>query len=131
MTYDPRSAASETNAVPVSSGYKIVTATIANGQSLSGAIDCRGFRVAKIFMPAAWDAAAMTYAESDTLGGTYNPLYADGAEVSGTVAANQVIGVSGNLAALSACQYLKLRSGTNSAAVNQTAERQIKVLLVG
>lgn len=104
------------------------TATIANGASLSDAIDIEGARRILIQMPAAWDAANLTFQSSDESGGTYQNLYDQGGtEITVTAAAARSIGV--NNPALLSARFLKIRSGTSGAAVNQTAERAIVVLI--
>ncbi len=49
-------------------------ATILNGAALSGAVDLKEMRLSAIIMPAAWTAAALTFAVSAD-GATYYPLY--------------------------------------------------------
>ena len=107
------------------------TCTIASGTALSGEIDGKGMRLAKIFMPSAWTAAAMTFAEAEASGGTFDPLYdGGGIEVSETVAASRTVAPL-NVAALTSMCYFKLRSGTVASAVNQEAARTIGLLFVG
>lgn len=109
-----------------------VSAVIANGASQSGVINIRSFLVGALQMPAAWTAAVITFLASDSENGTFDPVYDDsGTEVSVTVAASRVVGLDAVAGSLAACQYLKLRSGTVGAAVNQGAERTIKVFLKG
>ena len=55
----------------VVSGYTTRTATIANGQSLSGEVDLEGYAVAAISMPATWTAADITFAVATATGGTF------------------------------------------------------------
>ena len=106
------------------------TCTIASGASLSGEVDGKGMRLAKIFMPAAWTAASMTFAEAEATGGTFDPLYdGGGIEVTETVASRTVAPL--NTAALTSMCYFKVRSGTVASAVNQEAARTIGLLFVG
>lgn len=96
---------------------------IANGASLSGAVDLRGLYVIRLSMPAGWTAAGITFALSDD-GSTFNPLCdADGNEITLTVAASKHIAL--DPADLVGDCWLKIRSGTSAAAVNQGAERTV------
>jgi hypothetical protein len=117
--------------------YGQITVTIASGQSLSSQADIGPYRLAAIVMPAAWDAANLTFAvaaDDETQGGqqatTFQPLYNDaGTETSATAAASRVIGVDNVAGALAACRYIKIRSGTVGVPVNQTATRTLTLLL--
>lgn len=118
--------------MPISSASAVLTATIANGASLSDEIDMGGYNLLGIIMPAAWDAAAITFAASDATGGTFVPVYDDaGAEISVTAAAGHAIGIATTLKAgsLAPFRFVKLRSGTAGAAVNQTAQRTLLVVV--
>lgn len=110
------------------------TATIASGASLSAEIDGRGMRLVKIFMPTAWTSAAITFAEAEASGGTFDPLYTDAsspAEVTIPVAASQTVVISTNKDSVNAMGYFKVRSGTVSSAVNQQGARVIGLLFTG
>jgi hypothetical protein len=104
------------------------TATIANGASLSGAVDLGRYRLARIEMSAAWTAAAITFQVSRD-GVTYYNLYdKTGTEYSVTTDASR--GVIIPLTDFLGVQFLKVRSGTAGAAVNQAAERVLNLVLV-
>lgn len=103
-----------------------VDASIANGASLSTAIDLEGSSVIAIQMPAAWDAANLTFQGSHD-GTTYADLYDSSGEFAVTAAASRFIVVD-PIKLLSA-RFLKVRSGTTGVPVNQTAARTI-VLVV-
>jgi len=106
------------------------TVTILNGATgLSGAIDLEGYQLAAIIMPDTWVSAAITYLASDTLAGTYKPVYNNGIEVSGTVAQATVASVADNALALAPLRFIKLRSGTAGTPVNQTADRVLTLIL--
>ena len=110
------------------------TITIASGASLSAEIDGRGMRLAKVFMPAAWTSADLTFAVAEASGGTFDPLYTDAgtpAEVTVPVAASRTISIGTNKESLSAMGYFKVRSGTAASAVNQEASRVIGLLFTG
>lgn len=104
------------------------TATIANGASLSGAIDLSTGKLARIAMPASWTAANLTFQASYD-GATYNDLYdQNGTEYTVTAAASRSILVP--FADFIGIRYLKIRSGTSGAAVNQGADRTLNLVLV-
>lgn len=103
------------------------TATIANGASLSGAIDLGSTRLAGIQMPAAWTAAALTFQASFD-GVTYADVYSTGGtELSYTVAASRFIPLS--ITDWGGVRYLKVRSGTTGTPVNQGGARTIQLTL--
>jgi len=110
------------------------TCTIASGGSLSAEIDGRGMRLAKVFMPAEWTSADITFAVASASGGTFNALYDDAstpAEVTLKAAAARTIAIDGLYNELTAMGYFKVRSGTAGSAVNQQAARTIGLLFVG
>jgi hypothetical protein len=96
---------------------------IAINTSLSAAVQIRGGLVSVIEMPAAWDAANLTFQTSGD-GANYFNLYDEfGTEVTVTASTSRRIRLdatqwTGNL-------YIKVRSGTAGAAVNQSAERTL------
>lgn len=108
-------------------GVIIRNATIANGESLSNAIDVDGSAVVGIVMPAAWTAANLTLQMShdDT---TYNNVYDEvGAEKTITASTSRYIVL--NPADFIGANSVKLRSGTSGTPVNQGAARSIVVVL--
>lgn len=100
--------------------------TIANGASLSGAAALNNQRLVAIIMPAAWTAAGLTFQASDDGTNWFNLHDGAGTEVSLTVAASRYV----RLAPLdwSRIRYLKVRSGTSGAPVNQGADRIVTLL---
>lgn len=105
------------------------TATIANGASLSGAIDLGQARLWAIQMPAAWTAAALTF-QASLDGINYFNLYDNtGTEVSWTVAASQ-FQFELFPAKWLAIRWLKIRSGTSGVPVNQGGDRVLTVVAV-
>jgi hypothetical protein len=97
--------------------------TIANGASLATAVDLGGATVVGIVMPAAWTTAVVTLSASVD-GTTYNDVTdSAGTEVSIAAAASRYIPI--NPATLPGLQYVKVRSGTSGAAVNQGAARTL------
>ena len=104
------------------------TATIANGASLSGAIKFGNRRLARIDMPAAWTAADLTF-QGSVDGTTFSDLYdADGNEYTIQADASRCIIVALN--DFIGLPYIKIRSGTSAAAVNQSGTRTITLGLV-
>ncbi|QEX18501.1 hypothetical protein FRZ44_38080 [Hypericibacter terrae] len=106
-----------------------VTATVANGESLSDVVDLGGMSLTGIVMPADWDAADLTFQASPTgVGASFADLYdAAGTEI--TVSAAASIAIAIEPAAWAGLRYLKIRSGTSGSPVNQGADRAL-VLLV-
>lgn len=109
---------------------RTITATIANAASLSGEIDLEGFKLAAIIMPAAWDAANLTFQASDVSGGTFQNVFDDaGTETTVTAAVSRSIGMDAAMPELAAFRFLKIRSGTSALPVNQTAARTLTLVL--
>lgn len=101
--------------------------TIAAGASESEALDAREFIPTALLMPAAWDAAAITFLVSERRDGTYLPLYSSaGTEVSATVAASRAVALDPTTFA--GLRFFKLRSGVAATPVNQTAARLITII---
>lgn len=104
------------------------TATIASGASLSGAFDLGQSRAARLAFPAAWTAADVTV-QTSMDGVTYRDLYdKDGTEY--TIKAALSRSVLLPIADFFGIRYLKFRSGTSAAAVNQGADRVLEVQAV-
>lgn len=106
---------------------KYVTATITSGTSLSEAINTGDMKLAGIKMSGAWNAANLTFQGCEIEGGTYMDIYDDaGTELSVTAAANHAIALTDKVfEAVNAYKYIKIRSGTSSTPVSQTADREI------
>ena len=105
---------------------------IANGESLSGEIDLQHFLPCGVIMPSAWTAASLTFAGAADDGsgnpGTFVAITNDaGVEYTVTVAASKAVMI--DPARLAGVRYVKIRSGTSSAAVNQGAARTLSVIL--
>ena len=111
------------------------TATFAINGTQSNAIDLEGYQLAALIMPAAWTASGgITFLASDTIDGTYGPVYDDtGTEVKVVAAtggaAGTRIAISSNAVALASLRFIKLRSGIAGAEVAQTAARTITLSL--
>lgn len=120
------------------------TVTIANGASLSEAIDLgEQYSLSAIQLPAAWTAASLSIEGSvhptilppgstepgtplrNTL--TYTAVTdAAGAQITYTVAADKIVSIPKGT--LDGIRYIKLRSGTTAAAVVQGAARTINLV---
>jgi len=101
------------------------TVTIANTESLSGAIDLEQKTLLAIIMPAAWTASNLSFQSSEN-GTTWNDLYSEtGAETIVTADAERYITLTP--ADWVGVQHLKLRSGTSGDPVTQEGDRDIKL----
>lgn len=107
----------------------MVNVAIAGGTALSGAADIEGFQLMTIQMPAEWDTANLTFLAAATAGGTYQDVYDGGAEYVFPVVAGKCCVDADNILALAPLRYIRLRSGTASAPVSQTADRVLTLLL--
>lgn len=105
------------------------SATIANATSLSAAVDLNGGILVAIQMPAAWTAAGLTFQGSYD-GTTFYNVYDDaGNELTLTTAAQRYLVFDGDVARnLRGIRHIKVRSGTSGAAVNQGAERVLRLV---
>ena len=112
--------------------FETVTATIANGASLSGAVDVGGVQlggrvIVAIITPAAWTTAALTFQASDD-GATFRNVYDEyGTEYTVQAAVDRHILI--DAARFAGCRSLKVRSGTSGSAVNQGGDRSIGIVL--
>lgn len=108
-----------------------VEVVIANGASLSAQVDLTRLQLRAIQMPAAWDAANLTFQSMPRAGDTLQNVYDKaGTEHTITAAASRYIVPTGaDAQALEALGFTKIRSGTSGASVNQTAARTL-VLVV-
>jgi hypothetical protein len=115
--------------VAVQGSQVVVQATsIAAGASITAAIDLGTARLARIAMPAAWDAADLTFRTSFD-GVAFADLYdIYGSEYTVKAAASRSIIVP--LSDFVGVRYLEIRSGKSSLAVNQTALRALTLVLV-
>jgi hypothetical protein len=108
---------------------RYTTVTVANGASLSGAAQLlpNDGRLVAIIMDAAWDTNAVTFQVSVD-GTNYFNLYNEGTEYSlaGVVAsAYNAVDINVFLAA----RYVKVRSGTAAAAVNQVGDAVVTLVM--
>lgn len=92
-----------------------ITATIANGQTKSGAIDLDFATLCGIFLPAAFTGTALTFEASATETGTFVPVVdGAGASVSKTVAQGQYVYL--DPAIFAGLRFIKVVSGSSEGA---------------
>lgn len=83
---------------------------IANGQQSSAAINCGGFTLVGIKVPAAFTGTTLTFEMCDTLGGTYVPVKNAAGAVSITVAQGNYYAVDPK--DFYGINFLKIKSGS-------------------
>lgn len=107
------------------------TAVIANGESLSTAIQVGRHLVTGFLMPSSWTAADLTFTGAASRGGTHGVIKdSDGTELTVSAAASIFISLtSAEMDILSGAVELKIRSGPSAVPVAQGAERSIVVVL--
>jgi len=111
----------------VKNDFTTTTATIANGASLSNAVNLGTSDLISIIMPAAWTAAALTY-QFSVDGTNFYDAYSGTAELTATsTGASRMISI--NAATYDAARYIKIRSGTSATPVNQAADRTLTLIL--
>jgi hypothetical protein len=110
--------------------YKIITATIASGESLSAAIDLEDYKFIAFIFPSGWTTAALTFKGSHDNGVFFDIYDNAGAEISLTVSGMKCIVLTPTVQQeLEPIRFIKLRSGTTASPVAQGAAREIKVLM--
>jgi len=103
-----------------------VVATIADGAALSDGVYCEGGVIVGIHMPAVWDAAVITFQVSMDNNAYLDAYSSAGAEHTLTVAADQHIWLDPSQFA--SYRWVKVRSGTTAAPVNQTTGANDKLV---
>jgi hypothetical protein len=103
-------------------------ATILEGASISDTVDLMHYDFVAVQMPAAWTAASLSFECSTEVAGPFTPVEdSGGTEVTYTVEASKWVIV--NTAHWHGFgRFLRLRSGTSAAAVNQLADRTLLVI---
>lgn len=114
-------------ASPVPPRVDWTTATIANGQSLSGAVDLGGRVVAGIVMPDTWTAAGLTL-QASVDGVTYADVYDSGGDEV-EIAADAAVFIALDPSLFAGMRFLKIRSGTSGTPVNQGGARILTLSL--
>lgn len=108
----------------------VVTVTVPNGAAgLSAEVDIGGSELMAIKMPATWVAASITFQGCEVSGGTFYDLYDDaGSEVTATAAQQRTIALDSIAMKIAPLRFIKVRSGTTAAPVNQTADRTLYLI---
>ena len=109
----------------------LVTAavTIANGTALSPAVDLTAYTLVAIQLPAGWTAAGLTFQaanDNQNFGDVYDKT---GEYAFAAVDVNRLLVCDPS--AFAGIRYLKIRSGTGAAPVNQGADRVLTLVLRG
>lgn len=108
---------------------EVATATIANGESLSGAVQLGGMYLSKIALPAEFDGTAITF-QGSLDGSTFYNLYTNaGTEVNYPASASRVI--VPEFMDFLGLHSIKVRAGTAGAATNQTGATVVSIGLNG
>jgi hypothetical protein len=94
--------------------------TIADGQSLSDAVDIGQAKIVGIIMPASWTAAGMTFQGGASLTGTFYDVYDNGVERAVVIASSQFSVL--NVVDWLPFRFIKFRSGTTGSAVAQSGD---------
>src|SRR4051812_42998184 len=92
-----------------------LTATIASGATLSGAVDLSGCTLVGLFIPATFDGTTLTITACDTKGGTYVSVQQDHTSASAytiTTAASRYVPLD-NLDIPAGLQFIKLVAGSS------------------
>lgn len=100
--------------------------TIANGASVSSSAYLDGAALLRIVMPSSWTAASLTFQVSADDSTWYDLYDANGEYTINTAAASRAIVLSPS--DFAAMRYVRLRSGTAAAAVNQGGARTIELV---
>lgn len=108
--------------------WETLPITLANGSSVSDAVNLGGLRLFGIVMPSAWTTANLTFQMSPDGGTTWADLYDnDGNEI--VAAANTSSCIILTPEKMAALQHLRVRSGLSSAPVAQGAVRSLQLIL--
>lgn len=87
-----------------------LSATIANGQTVSGVVDLKKRSPVGLLLPSALTGTAITFQMSDTLDGTYVAIHSGGAALSVTVGTSRYVVL--DPANFRGVRFLKLVSGS-------------------
>lgn len=104
--------------------------TIANGTSLSGAVNLGSKILSAIIIPSGWTAAALSFQASDDQGQTWKDVYDQGGNEINVAQAYVVINrrISIDPGDFGGIDFIKVRSGLSAAAVNQGADRVLTLV---
>jgi len=114
------------NSEPHQSPLSVRTLPIAAGANQSAAIDLYYHSLLAVVMPAAWTAADLTF-QASADGATFFNLYTSGgAEYTMKVDASRYVALDPT--DFVGVRFLKVRSGSASAPINQAAERTLTLV---
>jgi hypothetical protein len=107
-----------------------LTFTIADGQSVSGAIDISNSTTGGVSWASDAEGTTVTFQEQDDAGTWFDVLREDGTELEVTVAAGKTSMFTGDaLYLIAAAQIIRVRSGTSGTPVAQTGDATCALLL--
>lgn len=107
-------------------GILIRTATIANGDTISGAVQCSGMMLAAIQLPSAMTGTSLTFEAETPEGGGFDAVYdSEGTLVSYTIAASRVVVPAGAAVLISGVDRIRVVSNAS-----EGAERTIQLSFV-
>lgn len=110
------------------SACEILPVAIANGASLTDAVNLGGLRLFGVVMPAEWTTANLTFQMSPDDGATWVSLKdQNGNEVAAAASVSTFVVL--NPSQFTAVQYLRVRSGTAGTPVAQGAARSLQLVL--
>ncbi len=111
----------------IGNGYAYADVSIASGGNITSEIDMIGYSLLRVEMPAAWDAANLTF-QVGAVSGSLVDHYLDGMEYTKTsAAASRSVGFTPADSMLFQ-RYIKIRSGTAGTPVTQTAARTLRIV---
>ena len=103
--------------------------TIANGASVSGAVDIRETALLGFFAPAAWTAAALQVEASADGSTNWVPITDSSGSVTGSLASiTALYAYALDPVAMLPWRYIRILSGTVATPVNQAADRVFTVI---
>ena len=106
-----------------------LSATIASGSSLSGAISLSYLTVVSILIPSTFDGSAITF-QGSVDGINYFNLYDEaGTEINFPVSASRLVKIT-NANYFFGLEYLKIRAGTAASAINQSTTDTVLTVFV-
>ncbi len=111
-----------------SNAWEVVPVTLPSGASQTDIIDLGGLRLFAIGVPSSWTTANLTFQMSPDGGTTWNNLYdQNGNEITAVADVSSCLTL--NPSQFAFIQYLRIRSGTKTTPVAQTADRTLQLML--
>ncbi len=105
---------------------EIKSVTISSGSNMSAGVDLDGLTLVAIVMPSAWDGTTITFQASTNGTDWYNLHDAAGNAVVLTVAPSRYVQLDWQR--FLGIRYIRIRSGTVTTPVNQTANRILRLV---